>query len=133
MQSDQAIGFDFDLKDLGDFRKQLQAIVEAPDFNPEPWLMLAFNESDPDFHTEHYQWARQYLTEHNVAQLREDHNAYGQLDLYFAKVPIANAIGFEFGCISDRPTPTTVQRSGFGFYIRSDHAFNKSFKLMPPI
>jgi len=123
---------DIDLKQVEAFRQQLEQIanISLPEFtdDPEAWLVLAFNENDPNFHSENYRWARQFVTEHTVAQNRETLGAYTGDLFYAAKTPVANAIGIELGTGNHNKQAKTVERCGFGIYIRSDHAFNKCYK-----
>lgn len=44
--------------------------------------------------------------------------------VYAAPAPIANAIGGEIGFMQRNDETMTVQRTGIGFYLRSDHIFD---------
>lgn len=66
------------------------------------------------------------LDEHG--QVREDTDAYADLGfVYAATAPVANSWGAELGVVTKDKENGTVQRTGFGFYFRSDHLCNKKY------
>lgn len=68
------------------------------------------------------------LDEHG--QVREDTESYADLGpVYAAATPVANAWGAELGFVTKDEKAGTVQRTGFGFYLRSDHLCNKKYDL----
>lgn len=68
------------------------------------------------------------LDEHG--QIRENTESYADLGpVYAAPTPVANAWGAELGFVTKDEKAGTVQRTGFGFYIRSDHLCNKKYDL----
>lgn len=68
------------------------------------------------------------LDEHG--QVREDTDAYADLGfVYAATAPVANSWGAEVGVVTKDKESGTVQRTGFGFYFRSDHICNKKYDL----
>lgn len=68
------------------------------------------------------------LDEHG--QVREDTDAYADLGfVYAATAPVANSWGAELGVVTKDKESGTVQRTGFGFYFRSDHLCNDKFDL----
>lgn len=65
----------------------------------------------------------------NTAQERELYGGYAEAGpFYAAKAPVANAIGAELGVVTRDRTSGTLQRSGIGFYIRSDHFLGHTFE-----
>lgn len=65
----------------------------------------------------------------NTAQERELHKGYAEAGPFYAsKAPVANAIGTELGVVTRDKQSGTLQRSGIGFYIRSDHFFGHTFE-----
>jgi hypothetical protein len=122
---------DIDLGQLQSIRKYLQDIVDSPTpYTPQdlvPLLALAFDESDPNFHSSNYRWARQYATEIGVAQAREDQGTYSGSVVYMGQAPVANSLGLEVGFVTDDVATKGVQRTGIGLYLRSDHLWNQRF------
>jgi len=65
----------------------------------------------------------------NAGQDRENHGGYAEAGPFYAsKAPVANAVGAELGVVTRDEKTGTVQRSGIGFYIRSDHFFGHTFE-----
>lgn len=63
-----------------------------------------------------------------LQQAREDLNAYTEAGpFYGAAAPVPNSIGCELGVVTRDEKTGTVQRTGFGFYLRSDHICNKKY------
>ena len=61
-------------------------------------------------------------------QARETYQGYARLGpVYASNTPIANAIGVEIGIVTSSGKRKTVQRTGFGIYLRSDHLCNKVY------
>jgi hypothetical protein len=55
-------------------------------------------------------------------QAREDLQTYADAGVFYAaKTPVANSIGAEIGVVTKDDKTGKVQRSGLGFYLRSDH------------
>jgi hypothetical protein len=55
-------------------------------------------------------------------QRLEDLGAYAEAGIFYAgKSPIANSLGAELGVVTRDEKTGKVQRSGVGFYLRSDH------------
>ena len=62
------------------------------------------------------------------AQQRELTESYSDFGfLYHGHSPVANSIGLELGVVTKDEQAGTVQRTGFGFYLRSDHLADASF------
>lgn len=58
-------------------------------------------------------------------QQREDLNSYAEAGIFYAaKPPVANSLGAEMGFATRDNKTGQVQRSGLGFYLRSDHMCN---------
>jgi hypothetical protein len=66
------------------------------------------------------------LDEHG--QAREANKAYTDFGFaYASQSPVANSIGAEVGIVTRDEKTNTVQRTGIGFYLRSDHLWNQRF------
>jgi hypothetical protein len=62
------------------------------------------------------------------AQQRELTESYSDFGfLYHGHSPVANSIGLELGVVTKDEKTKQVQRTGFGFYLRSDHLADASF------
>lgn len=77
-------------------------------------------------------WARERmaLDQHRQAlgQSLEDSDHYTDLGpVYASATPVANAFGAEVGVVTRDDKAGTVQRTGIGLYIRSDHAANFTY------
>ncbi len=65
----------------------------------------------------------------NAGQDRENYGGYAEAGPFYAsKAPVANSVGAELGVATRNEKTGTVQRSGIGFYIRSDHFFGHTFE-----
>jgi hypothetical protein len=65
---------------------------------------------------------------YELNQAREANDGYNNLGpLYVSAAPVANSLGAEFGFSTTDEKTNTVQRTGIGFYIRSDHLCNKRY------
>ena len=65
----------------------------------------------------------------NASQDREERGGYAEAGPFYAsKAPVANAVGAELGVVTRDEKTGTVQRSGIGFYVRSDHFFGHTFE-----
>ena len=65
---------------------------------------------------------------YELNQAREANDGYTNLGpLYVSAAPVANSLGAELGFSTTDEKTNTVQRTGIGFYIRSDHLCNKSY------
>jgi hypothetical protein len=70
----------------------------------------------------------------NLAQARESNAGYAEAGPFYAsKAPVANAIGGEIGVVTKDDKAGTVQRTGIGFYIRSDHFYGHTYEVMKAI
>jgi hypothetical protein len=68
----------------------------------------------------------------DTAQCLETNQHYADLGCFYAgKAPVANSFGAELGVVTRDEKTGTVQRTGIGFYIRSDHAADVKFNLCP--
>ena len=62
------------------------------------------------------------------AQQRELTESYSDFGfVYHGHSPVANSIGLELGVVTKDEKTKQVQRTGFGFYLRSDHLADASF------
>lgn len=69
-----------------------------------------------------------------VMQAREDLGGYSEVGpFYGAAAPVPNSFGCELGVATRDEKTGTVQRTGFGFYFRSDHLCNKKFDGNVPV
>lgn len=67
-------------------------------------------------------------------QAREDSRSYAEGGCFYASsVPIANAVGAELGVVTRDGASGAVQRTGIGFYIRSDHLCNHTYDGNVPV
>ena len=61
-------------------------------------------------------------------QVRENSGAYAEAACFYASgAPVANAIGAELGVVTRDKDSGAVQRTGIGFYVRSDHLCNNTY------
>lgn len=61
-------------------------------------------------------------------QVRENSGAYTEAACFYASgAPVANAIGAELGVVTRDKDSGAVQRTGIGFYVRSDHLCNNTY------
>ena len=69
-----------------------------------------------------------------VHQAREDLGGYSEVGpFYGAAAPVPNSFGAELGIVTRDEKTGTVQRTGFGFYFRSDHLCNQKFDGNVPV
>ena len=67
-------------------------------------------------------------------QVRENSGAYTEAACFYASgAPVANAIGAELGVVTRDKDSGAVQRTGIGFYVRSDHLCNNTYFGNVPI
>ncbi|QPN61981.1 hypothetical protein [Synechococcus sp. CBW1004] len=67
-------------------------------------------------------------------QAREDSRSYAEGGCFYASsTPIANALGAELGIVTRDAQSGAVQRTGLGFYIRSDHLCNHTYDGNVPV
>jgi len=70
----------------------------------------------------------------DLAQARELNAGYAEAGpFYAAKPPVANAVGGEIGIVTKDEKAGTVQRTGIGFYVRSDHFFGHTYSTSVPL
>jgi hypothetical protein len=87
-----------------------------------------FNEDSPYFNTATAKYRRLQDTVPITTQDREHDGTYTSSNgLYAGRPPISNAIGVELGLATQDADSNTTQRTGIGFYIRSDHLCNKRY------
>jgi len=68
----------------------------------------------------------------STGQCLESNGHYAELGCFYAApAPVANSFGAELGVVTRDTKAGTVQRTGIGFYIRSDHAADVKFNLCP--
>jgi len=61
-------------------------------------------------------------------QARELNNGYAEAGPFYASgAPVDNSFGCEFGVVTKDEKTGTVQRTGVGFYLRSDHLLNRRY------
>ena len=66
----------------------------------------------------------------SAAQALETNQHFAELGCFYGgAAPVANSFGAEIGVVTKDDKTNTVQRTGVGFYIRSDHARNIEFDL----
>lgn len=116
-------------RELVELREALEAIATLNTSSiPARW-----DESRDDFHDPLWQWARLDDTKQDVAQQRETSNTYAELGpLYASASPVASSVGAELGIVTRDTQANTVQRTGVGFYLRSDHLLNKRWDTTVP-
>ena len=116
-------------RELVELREALEAIATlSPNATPARW-----DESRDDFHDPLWQWARLDDTKQDVAQQRETSNTYTELGpLYASAAPVAGSVGAELGIVTRDNQANTVQRTGAGFYLRSDHLLNQRWNTAVP-
>ena len=66
-------------------------------------------------------------------QARELNNGYAEAGPFYASgAPVDNSFGCEFGVVTKDEKANTVQRTGVGFYLRSDHLLNRRYNTAVP-
>ena len=69
-----------------------------------------------------------------MGQAREDLGGYHDAGVFYgAAAPVPNSFGAEVGIVTKDEKSGTVQRTGIGFYLRSDHICNTRFDQMPAV
>ena len=67
-------------------------------------------------------------------QDREDLQGYAEAGIFYGSAsPVPNSFGAELGVVTKDEKTGTVQRTGFGFYFRSDHICNKKYDGNVPV
>ncbi|MCE2835936.1 MAG: hypothetical protein LW834_21795, partial [Cyanobium sp. 49614_E6] len=111
-----------DTKTTDDQTPVVDVDVVSSDTNPETEAP-AKDEATPDpAPSKAVAKATRELETVRFAQQRELTGSYSDFGcFYHGHSPVANSIGLELGVVTKDEQAGTVQRTGFGFYLRSDH------------